>query len=217
MPGPRGSRRFSRRHSFRTTFLTFCAALLVESIAMQLLTQLPGAGSSGQVVSSQTSSSQATGSVAAPSQVQPTAASPLAAIATPVLAATHTQPQPIAVIFHSPLRNYRLTQYFRSGHPAIDMAALTGTPIYATTVGTVVATGYVLQGGGLMVKVSHPNGYTSYYAHMSAITSQIGQRVDNQTQIGRVGATGWATGPHLHFMLVNNKGTAINPLSMLAN
>jgi murein DD-endopeptidase MepM/ murein hydrolase activator NlpD len=121
----------------------------------------------------------------------------------------------VAVIFHSPLRSYRLTQYFSAKHPAIDMADPTGTPIYATTVGTVAATGYVLQGGGLMVKVTHPNGYISYYAHMSAIVAKVGQQVDNSTQIGRVGMTGWATGPHLHFMLVSNKGVAVNPLAVL--
>jgi murein DD-endopeptidase MepM/ murein hydrolase activator NlpD len=195
------------------SFALFFAALLAESVAMQLLTQLDSE-TSGQVAGAHTSQN-AVGSVAVPTPPQPSPLAPLTQIAPPALAAEPVGPQEIAVIFHSPLRSYRLTQYFHAGHPALDMAAPAGTPIYATTVGTVAATGYVLQGGGLMVKIAHPNGYTSYYAHMSAITATVGQRVTNGSQIGRVGSTGWATGPHLHFMLVNSKGVAVNPLGLL--
>lgn len=196
----------------RFGFASFCALLLLESTLLQILTQLNGADSQpGQVASAQ--QSNATGSVSPP---LPTTIKAIRDSAIPVaVAATPTKPESTVVVFHSPLRSYRLTQYFHSGHPALDMAANSGTPIYATTTGTVAATGYVLPGGGNMVKVTHPNGYVSYYAHMSRITAWVGQHVDNQTQIGLVGMTGWATGPHLHFMLTNNKGVAVNPLTLL--
>jgi murein DD-endopeptidase MepM/ murein hydrolase activator NlpD len=200
------------RHSFRLTFLTFCVALLAESICLQILTQINDLQGSEVVVAQAHS---ATGAMATPTPQAPIPTSILSKVIPEALAAVTAQPQPTAVVFHSPLRSYRLTQYFSAGHPAIDMAAVTGTPIYATTVGTVAATGYVLEGGGLMVKITHPNGYISYYAHMSQITSTVGEQVDNQTQIGKVGMTGWATGPHLHFMLVDNKGKAVNPLSVI--
>ena len=204
--------RRGHRHRASRSFAVFCVALLAESIAMQLLTQID-TESSGQVAGVQTTQ-RATGSVAAPTP-QPSPLLPLNQIAPAVLAAEPVGPQEVAVVFHSPLRSYQITQYFRSGHPALDMAAPQGTPIYATTVGTVTGTGYVLQGGGLMVKITHPNGYTSYYAHLSAITANVGQRVTFESQIGRVGATGWATGPHLHFMLVNREGFAVNSLPIL--
>jgi murein DD-endopeptidase MepM/ murein hydrolase activator NlpD len=203
----------AKRRTFRLTFFAFCAALLAESICLQLLTQLNTLGdTTGKVASAQSS---AVGSVATPTPVAPTPASVISKVIPQALAAAPAEPETVVVVFHPPLRSYFLTQYFSAGHPAIDMAAVTGTPIYATTVGTVVATGYVLDGGGLMVKVTHPNGYISYYAHMSQITSTVGQHVDNQTQIGKVGMTGWATGPHLHFMVVGSNGKAINPLSIL--
>lgn len=210
-----GRSRPKERHSrsFRFNFWTFCAALLIESIAMQLLTQLPGENAVPSRAASATAN--ATGAVAVPTSTPVPARSPLHVIAPPVLAAAPAQPPVVAVVFHFPLHAYRMTQYFHSTHPAIDMAAPTGTSIYAATVGTVAATGNVLPGGGLMVKIVHPNGFTSYYAHMSAILVRPGQPVDAQTIIGRVGSTGWATGPHLHFMLVNAAGISVNPLSYL--
>lgn len=208
----------NKKRSFRATFITFCVALTLESVAMQLLSQVDDQQVALQqsAIQEHKSESAAIGSVAEPTPSPSPTTSIIEAI-TPstVLAASTSQPQTASVIFHSPLRSYRLTQYFSSRHTAIDMADPTGTPIYASTAGTVVATGYVLQGGGLMVKISHPNGYTTYYAHMSAIVAKVGQYVDNQTIIGKVGQTGWATGPHLHFMVVNSSGRAVNPLSVI--
>jgi murein DD-endopeptidase MepM/ murein hydrolase activator NlpD len=211
--GRAAPQRTHRTRSFRFNFWTFCVALLIESIAMQLLTQLPGENAMADQVASATAN--ATGAVATPVATPAPARLPLHVIAPPALAAAPAQPPVVAVVFHFPLHTYRLSQYFHSTHPAIDMAATTGTPIYAATVGTVAATGSVLPGGGLMVKIVHPNGFTSYYAHMSAILVRPGQPVDAQTIIGRVGSTGWATGPHLHFMLVNAAGISVNPLSYL--
>ena len=64
-----------------------------------------------------------------------------------------------------------------------------------------------------MVSIRHPSGYESSYLHLSAITRGIrpGAHVDQGQMIGRVGATGLATGPHLDYRLAKN-GTFINPL-----
>lgn len=136
-------------------------------------------------------------------------------LVTPANASTVSNPlDNPSVGFKQPLRSYILTQYYSSYHTAIDMAAPHGTPVYSTAPGVVANTGYLLAGGGLMVEVKHAGGYVSYYAHLSAITASPGQQVDNNSQIGLVGATGWATGAHLHFMISQNGG-AINPLSVV--
>src|SRR5690606_12068404 len=95
-------------------------------------------------------------------------------------AAVTPTPPPIPPSFRTPLRQSTLTQYFSSYHPAIDMAANYGSPIYSINHGTVVNTGYILAGGGLMVQISHRDGYTSYYAHLSSIQVSRNQSVTNQ-------------------------------------
>jgi murein DD-endopeptidase MepM/ murein hydrolase activator NlpD len=204
---------------FRVTFLTLCAALVVESISLQLWNNW---GKHTKVlVTSASHPISDVGSVEASVDSQqvdpsptPTTIVPNLGIKTVLAAAPVTPLTSPTIIFHSPLRTYRISQYFSYYHTAIDMADPTGTPIYATTIGVVSGTGYILQGGGLMIEVTHPNGYVSYYAHLSAITSAVGQSVDNTVQIGRVGATGVATGPHLHFMITLHN-QAINPLSLI--
>ena len=211
-------------------FIVFCTALLLESIALQLITTADGsevAFNPDPEPISYSIPAQATGSVAGVSieRSQADATQNAEKVGQPTSSSrsliTHAQaaapPTPLSspsLVFRTPLPHYTLTQYFSSYHTAIDMAAPTGTPVYATTEGVVANVGYLLPGGGLMVKVDHAGGYSSYYAHLSAITSQIGQQVNNSTQIARVGSTGWATGPHLHFMVWKNQ-QAINPLSLL--
>jgi murein DD-endopeptidase MepM/ murein hydrolase activator NlpD len=94
--------------------------------------------------------------------------------------------------------NY-VSQYFSSRHPAIDIASTYGNPIISALPGTVVYAGWKDNGGGYQVWVSHGDGlYTGYY-HMSAVTTSVGASVAQGEQVGRIGATGWATGPHCHF------------------
>lgn len=83
-------------------------------------------------------------------------------------------------------------------HPAVDIAAPAGTPVRAMTSGTVSFAG-TLSGYGLTVIIEHGAAVQTLYAHLSAIDVQRGQRVDAQAVIGRVGQTGNATAPHLHF------------------
>ena len=63
------------------------------------------------------------------------------------------------------------------------------------------------------MEIAHPNGYKTRYAHLSRISVRKGQRVDKFGIVGRVGATGRATGPHLHYELLRN-GRHRNPASV---
>ena len=98
------------------------------------------------------------------------------------------------------------------GHKGVDltMSGAHGKPIYASASGTVIQAGW--SGGyGKCVKISHANGYSTWYAHMSSYNVSVGDTVYQGQQIGRIGSTGNSTGPHLHFELRIN-GTAVNPM-----
>jgi murein DD-endopeptidase MepM/ murein hydrolase activator NlpD len=97
-------------------------------------------------------------------------------------------------------------------HRGIDYGAPTGAPVVSVAPGTVVAASYD-SSNGRMVRVRHASGYESYYLHLSAFGKGIraGVHVDQGQRIGFVGATGLATGPHLHYGLTRN-GTFVNPL-----
>jgi murein DD-endopeptidase MepM/ murein hydrolase activator NlpD len=95
-------------------------------------------------------------------------------------------------------------------HLGTDYGAAHGTPVYAVADGTVVGAGR--DGGyGNVVTIRHHSGYTSKYAHLSRFGSKVraGTRVKQNDVIGYVGATGLATGPHLHYELRLN-GRAVN-------
>ena len=96
------------------------------------------------------------------------------------------------------------------GHTAMDIAAPKGTSIYASDAGTVVHAGYSGNGLGIYVEIKHANGYTTKYAHMSAVNCVVGQKVSQGQVIGYVGSTGQSTGNHCHFEIRIN-GVAINP------
>lgn len=98
-------------------------------------------------------------------------------------------------------------------HRGIDLAASTGTPIYATRSG-VVTTASVSEEGGIYVIINHGDGFSSAYLHMSRSIVMAGQWVSAGEKIGYVGATGLVTGPHLHFSIIKN-GTYVNPVSYL--
>lgn len=85
-------------------------------------------------------------------------------------------------------------------HEGIDYAANTGTPVRAAGDGIVVRAGRA-GGYGNLVEIRHLNGVTTRYGHLSAITPGLraGVRVSQAQQIGKVGSTGLATGPHLHY------------------
>ena len=98
-------------------------------------------------------------------------------------------------------------------HAGIDIAASTGTPIWAALPGTVVVAGR--QGGyGNLVVLDHGTGKTTVYAHQSRLAVREGQQVDQGQVIGYVGNTGQSTGPHLHFE-TRQDGAPRNPRSCL--
>jgi murein DD-endopeptidase MepM/ murein hydrolase activator NlpD len=99
----------------------------------------------------------------------------------------------------------------RSFHAGVDIAAPKGTPILASKRGKVIYAGRRAGYGNLII-VSHPDGYSTRYAHCSSIVAKKGQQVKAGQLIGRVGATGMATGNHLHFEIRKN-GNTLNPLS----
>jgi murein DD-endopeptidase MepM/ murein hydrolase activator NlpD len=101
-----------------------------------------------------------------------------------------------------------------SGHLAIDIAAYTGDPIYATDGGLVVYAGPVGGGYGNMVMIDHGNGYQSLYAHLSSWKVSCGASVYQGSVIGLAGSTGNSTGPHLHFE-IRYYGGFINPWYVL--
>ena len=95
--------------------------------------------------------------------------------------------------FHPLLKNWRK-------HTGVDFAAPRGTPIWATADGSVEHAG-VNGGYGNMIEIRHPGGVTTLYGHLSGFAPGVrrGTRVSQGQTIGYVGATGWATGPHLHY------------------
>jgi murein DD-endopeptidase MepM/ murein hydrolase activator NlpD len=112
--------------------------------------------------------------------------------------------------------NNYISQYFHYGHWAIDIAATYGSKVVAAAKGTVIFAGWKNNGGGYQVWISHGSNLYTTYNHMSAITVYAGQSVGRGQQVGRVGMTGDATGPHLHFEVwigpIWNGGTRQNPL-----
>jgi murein DD-endopeptidase MepM/ murein hydrolase activator NlpD len=99
-------------------------------------------------------------------------------------------------------------------HQGLDIPVPQGTPVDAAGVGTTIFAGYNAAGYGNLVVVQHRLGYTTWYAHLSSITTSAGAPVEGGTPIGRVGSTGYSTGPHLHFE-VRRYDTPIDPIPML--
>ena len=98
-------------------------------------------------------------------------------------------------------------------HTGIDLPAPLGTPVYSARAGEVVWAGW-RDGYGFLVTVAHGHGERSMYAHLSRIDVRVGVWVGEGVRIGLVGATGDATGPHLHFE-VRVRGACADPLRAL--
>lgn len=106
---------------------------------------------------------------------------------------------------HPVHRSYR-------AHLGVDYGAPHGAPVVAVAAGTVVSAGYA-GGGGNQVVIRHAGGFETYYLHLAGFAKGIrrGARVDQGQLVGRVGATGTATGPHLDFRLRRN-GAFVDPV-----
>ncbi len=94
-------------------------------------------------------------------------------------------------------------------HTGIDYGAAHGTPIFATAGGTVEFAGW-RNGYGKLVIIRHPNGYRTYYGHCSRLLVKKGTYVKQGQTIARVGRSGQATGPHVHYEIRIN-GKPVNP------
>jgi murein DD-endopeptidase MepM/ murein hydrolase activator NlpD len=92
-----------------------------------------------------------------------------------------------------------------SFHTGIDLRAPYMTPVYATAAGVVTYSGY-RNDYGKIVEIDHGNGISTRYAHLHHQMVSVGQRVAAHSQIGLLGSTGRATGPHVHYeVLVNGE------------
>ena len=130
------------------------------------------------------------------------------------LAALSTPPPSAPLRLQWPLRHFRIGDPFgprgNRFHTGIDLAAACGTPVYSARSGRVVFAGSAYGGWGLLVIISHGAGEETFYAHLSRIDVSRGVWVGSGVQVGAVGASGDATGPHLHFE-VRVRGAAVDP------
>jgi murein DD-endopeptidase MepM/ murein hydrolase activator NlpD len=132
---------------------------------------------------------------------------------------TPTASPTVAVPSRTPLDNYRLTSGFGMrvhpvlgglrGHKGIDMAAPTGTPVYAPADG-VVSKAEWFGAYGNFIAIGHGSELETRYGHLSRMAVSAGQRVRKGDLIGYVGSTGRSTGPHLHYE-VRVAGVAVDP------
>jgi murein DD-endopeptidase MepM/ murein hydrolase activator NlpD len=109
---------------------------------------------------------------------------------------------PVATMAAWPVANRYswVSQGYHSYHKADDIASYSGTKVVPMRSGKVVFAGWKRNCGGYQVWVSHGNGLYSAYYHLRSESVSKGQWVtQSQTVLGRVGSTGCATGPHLHF------------------
>lgn len=120
--------------------------------------------------------------------------------------------------------HFRVTSEFglrfggRDNHTGIDIAGasqgvINGATVVAANSGTVRVANHSHSPGrgyGMFIIIDHGGGVSTLYAHLSAISVTVGQNVNIGDPIGRVGSTGWSTGPHLHFEVRHN-GRAVNP------
>ncbi len=112
------------------------------------------------------------------------------------------------------MRMHPILQQMRA-HLGVDYGAPTGTPVRSVGDGVVEFAGWQ-NGFGNVVFVKHSGSDTTVYAHLSRVDVRKGQKVSQSQRIGAVGATGWATGPHLHFEFRIN-GVHKDPLTIARN
>jgi murein DD-endopeptidase MepM/ murein hydrolase activator NlpD len=124
-----------------------------------------------------------------------------------------------------PVASYQITSSFASSrlhpildifraHKGVDLAAPRGTPIVAPAAGRVKSVGWHL-GYGLTIELTHSGDVETLYGHCSSAVVKVGDLVSAGAQIGTVGSSGLATGPHVHFE-VHSHGLQVDPIKFLA-
>ena len=120
-------------------------------------------------------------------------------------------------------KTFSATTYNYHTYNAADYPVATGTPVVAADGGTVTWVQYwdgrvygqygsnEMATYGTACLITHPNGYTTRYAHLSQLNVAVGQKVSRGQQIGLSGSTGNSTGPHLHLEVGNPSGVGIYP------
>ncbi len=98
-------------------------------------------------------------------------------------------------------------------HRGVDIANRFGAPVLATSRGVVIYSGK-MKGYGYLVEIEHGYGYRTRFGHMSAANVSVGDVVEPNQMIGRVGSSGRSTGPHLHYEVRRN-GQALNPANFI--
>lgn len=131
-----------------------------------------------------------------------------------------TEAPSVSIPSSMPLKTARMTSGYgmrnhpvlgrRRNHKGVDLAAPTGTPIYATADG-IVGKAQWFSSYGLYIRIDHGAKLETRYAHMSKLAVAAGERVKKGEIIGYVGSTGRSTGPHLHYE-VRIDGMAVNPI-----
>lgn len=139
-------------------------------------------------------------------------------VAGPATLAALQRPAPTSPLrFLVPVRGAVTDRFGPRGarfHSGVDYPAPTGTPVTAAGRGCVSFAGFGDGGYGNLVIVEHRLGVTTWYAHLNTIATSKGACLAAGAAIGTVGATGHASGPHLHFE-VRVRGAAVNPLGAL--
>jgi murein DD-endopeptidase MepM/ murein hydrolase activator NlpD len=105
-----------------------------------------------------------------------------------------------------------ITQGYSEEHPALDLGAPYGSPVYAAKAGTVTHSGWARTGYGYTVILDHDEGVRSLYSHMKGTWVTVGQKVERGQLIGEVGSTGHSSGPHVHFE-IRVDGGRVDPSS----
>ena len=121
--------------------------------------------------------------------------------------------------FAWPAPGGRISQGYHYGHYGLDIDGSTGDRIVAAASGTVTFAGWKSNGCGYQVWIAHGSGLYTTYNHMASVSVARGQRVGKGQRIGRMGATGFASGSHLHFEVwrgpIWNGGKRVNPMGYL--
>ena len=127
---------------------------------------------------------------------------------------------PFKGTFGRPTRGWNMSQRFghtdfENYHTGIDLTSRSGTAILASASGKVIKASRGWGGGyGNHIIISHGNGFTTLYGHMTSFSVSVGQWVNQGQQIGVMGSTGWSTGTHLHFEIRKNNSPQ-NPMNYL--